>query len=139
MSRDLSILRAGPDRLDSWLANSLIPIWHHTVGHKSQANVEEELGIGRLWEYDMKILHLSGNVICVILSALAPIASIQTLYWIPTNAGRLAAMSGFIVIFAAVMMFVSGCRRFEIFAATAAFAAIQVVFLQGLGGAINST
>lgn len=137
ISHDLSILRSGPDRLDNWLANTLIPIWHNTVGHRLKANVSKELGLGRLWEYDMKALHLSGNVICVILSGLGPIVSIQTLYWIPSNVGRLIAISAFIFAFALLMMFVSGCRRFDVFATTAAFAAIQVVFLQGLNGTIN--
>ncbi|KAK5075671.1 hypothetical protein LTR70_010019 [Exophiala xenobiotica] len=137
ISRDLSVLKAGPDRLDSWLADSFIPKWHLSVGHRFRANVAEDLGLGRLWEYDMKALHLSGNVICVLLSSLAPIVSIQTLYWIPNTLGRLIAITGFVLIFAALMMFVSECRRFEVFAATAAFAAVQVVFLQGLSGSIN--
>lgn len=137
IARDLSILRAGPDRLDNWLANILIPIWHRTIGHRFRANVAEDLCLGRLWDYDMKALHLSGNVICVLMSALAPILSIQTLYWVSSNTGRLIAISGFILLFAVLMMFVSGCRRFEVFASTAAFAAVQVVFLQGLSGSIN--
>lgn len=137
ISRDLATLNSGPDTLDNWLADSLVPKWHLKIGHKRPANVGADLGIGELWEYKMKTLQGWGNFICVVLSSLVPIASIQGLYWIPNTLGRLMAITGFIFIFAAVMMFVTGCRRFEVFAGTAAFAAVQVVFLQGLGGAVN--
>lgn len=110
-----------------------------SIGHKFDSNVGANLNLGELWEYSMKKLHFSGNVICFLLSSLGPIISIQTLYWIPSSVGRLGAICGFILVFAALMMFVSGCRRFEVFGATAAFAAVQVVFLQGLSGSVNCT
>jgi len=116
-----------------------VPRWHLKFGHWRPANVGTDLGIGRLWEYKMKSLQKWGNFICVILSSLVPVASIQTLYWIPHTIGRLMAITTFIFIFATLMMFVTGCRRFEVFAATTAFAAVQVVFLQGLSGAITSS
>ena len=128
----------GPDILDSWLADTWIPRWHLKFGHKRPPNVGADLGIGELWEYKTYTLQRCGNFICVVLSSIVPIASIQGLYWIPNTLGRLMAITGFIFIFATIMMLVTGCRRFEVFGATAAFAAVQVVFLQGLSGAINS-
>lgn len=127
------------DRLDTWLSDAVMPVYHHVLGHRTKPNVDIELGLGRLWIYRSSWLHALGDLFCVILSSIVPVASIQGLYWIQSTLGRLFMITGTIVLFSALLMFVAGCRRSEVFAATIAFAAVLVVFLQGLNGAINSS
>lgn len=135
--RDLATVSHSSDTLDSWLADTVIPKHHSWFGNRSAASSDPELAAWNLREYRMQSLHRLGNFLCVLLSALGPVISIQALYWIPDTLGRLMAITGLIIIFAIIMVYVSGCQRFEVFGATAAFAAIQVVFLQGLTGVVN--
>lgn len=134
---ELLTLSPQRDRLDTWLSDAVTPIYHRLCGYRKKPNVDAELGLGRLWSYRMAWLHYLGDVLCVVLSSIVPVASIQGLYWIPTTLGRLFMITGFVVIFSILLMFVAGCRRAEVFAATSAFAAVLVVFLQGLNGAVN--
>lgn len=125
------------DRLDHWLSDAVTPLYHRLLGHRKKPDLDHELGLGRLWVYRMSWLHHLGDFICALLSSVIPVASIQGLYWIPTTLGRLLMITGFIIIFAFILMFVAGCRRSEVFAGTSAFAAVLVVFLQGLDGAVG--
>lgn len=127
------------DRLDEWLSDVVTPLYHQLFGHKRKPDLGHEFGCGRLWLYQMTWLHYLGDIICVLLSSVVPVVSIQGLYWIPTTLGRLSLITGLIIIFSVLLMFVAGCRRSEVFAATSAFAAVLVVFLQGLDGAVNYT
>jgi len=106
-------------------------------GGRKKPDLDHELGLGRLWTYKMSWLHYLGDIICVLASSIVPVVSIQGLYWIPTTLGRLLMITGFIIIFSFLLMFIAGCRRSEVFAGTSAFAAVLVVFLQGLDGTVN--
>lgn len=125
------------DRLDSWLMNAVTPLYYSVFGHRRKPDLDKESGLGALWLYRSRRLHWIGDILCVALSSAIPIASIQGLYWIPTTVGRLILLTAFIVIFCFLLMFVAGCRRSEVFAGTSAFAAVLVVFLQGLEGVVN--
>jgi hypothetical protein len=66
-----------------------------------------------------------------------PISSIIILYFISSMAARLAIVTLFTALFALSLALVTGAKRVEIFAATSAFAAVQVVFLSGNSGQIG--
>ena len=134
---ELLSLTSKPDRLDHWLCNVVTPVYHRVFGHRSKPDLDAEHGLGRLWIYKTAWLQYLGDVICVLLSSIVPVASIQGLYWIPTTLGRLFMITGFVILFSLLLMFVAGCRRSEVFAATSAYAAVLVVFLQGLDGVVN--
>lgn len=125
------------DRLDTWLLDVVNPVYHRLVGHRKQHVQDLESALGRIWNYDVKGLQYLGDLVCIAFSSIVPVASIQGLYWIPTTIGRLYMITGFIIVFSIILMFVAGCRRFEVFGGTSAFAAVLVVFLQGLDGTVT--
>lgn len=136
--QELLITSPEHDRLDHWLSDVVTPLYHGLFGHRSKPDFDTEAGLGRLWNYQMRWLHYLGNVVCVLLSSVVPIASIQALYWIPSILERLSLITGLIMVFSFILMFIAGSRRSEVFTGTLAFAAVLVVFLQGLNGAINT-
>lgn len=134
---ELLSLTPKPDRLDNWLSDVVTPVYHRFFGHRRKPDLNVERGLGRLWTYKTTWLQYLGDLTCVLLSSIVPVASIQGLYWIPTTLGRLFMITGFVILFSFLLMFVAGCRRSEVFAATSAYAAVLVVFLQGLDGVVN--
>ncbi|OAL53457.1 hypothetical protein IQ07DRAFT_597766 [Pyrenochaeta sp. DS3sAY3a] len=64
-----------------------------------------------------------------ILASLIPIASIVVLYCVHSMPGRLATIAAFNVLVAVCLIGFARANRAEIFAVTAAFAAVQVVFV----------
>ena len=129
---DLMALRHAGDHLDQWLARKLTPVWHSLIGRHAVPDTDPELGIGRLWEYKQNTFTVFGNICSMLLSSLVPLVSIFALFFVNEALPRLLMIGAFIMIFSGIMMFVVRCRRFEVFAATAAFAAVEVVFLQGV-------
>ena len=121
---------ASDDRLALTLRNRTLPWYHKWLGHHGKPRIDLELG--EIWEYDAAGLTLAGNVLCMILSFAIPTVSIFTLYFVQSMLARLLILSGFLFVFSFSMMFVAGHKRGEVFAATAAFAAIQVVFVGGV-------
>jgi hypothetical protein len=67
----------------------------------------------------------------MILSSLIPTVSIYALYFLESLIMRLAVITAMSFIFSFVMTVVIQGRRADVFAATTAFAAVQVVFLGG--------
>lgn len=59
------------------------------------------------------------------------IAAIVVLYFIVNPTARLGTLCGFTVIFAGTLASLTSCRRYEVFVATAAYAAVLVVFVSG--------
>ena len=82
-----------------------------------------------MWEYKSELFVVLGNIICMILSALVPTASIICLYLVSSMIARLTVVSGMSFLFSFVMTVIVQGRRVEVFAATTAFAAVLVVFV----------
>lgn len=70
----------------------------------------------------------------VLISALFPSISVIVLYFIKSLAVRLWVVLGFSMLFSLVLAVFTNARPIEIFAATAACASVQVVFV----GSTNS-
>lgn len=75
---------------------------------------------------------MAADFICAFFSFGISTVSIVVLYYVQPMGARLALVSVFNPVFALTMMFVVGHRRGETFAATAAFAAVQVIFVGGV-------
>ena len=119
------------DRLAQSLRDEVLPWYHKLCGHRGNPRADPELG--EIWEYDSAALTLTGNVFCMLLSFAIPTGSVFALYFVTSMLARLLIMSAFLLVFAFSMMFVAGHRRgSKIFGATAAFAAVQVVFVGGV-------
>ena len=121
---------AAGDRLASTLRNRVLPWYHRWSQGRRKPRCDPELG--EVWEYDSAALTLAGNVLCMFLSFAIPTGSIFTLYFVTSMLARLLIMSAFLFVFSFSMMFVAGHKRGEVFAASAAFAAIEVVFIGGV-------
>lgn len=74
---------------------------------------------------------LSGitRVLTILVSSLLPSASIFALYFVESLINRLGVIMGFSVLFSISLAVFTSAQRIEIFAATAAFASVQVVFV----------
>ncbi|KAH7381374.1 hypothetical protein DE146DRAFT_793337 [Phaeosphaeria sp. MPI-PUGE-AT-0046c] len=87
--------------------------------------------------YSDSTLTKLGEVLGTMCASTLPVLAIVTLYYVQSMGRRLAAIAVFTSIFSAVLGIFSNGRRIEIFAATAGFAAVQVVFV-GTVPSINS-
>ncbi|TAQ90370.1 hypothetical protein B7494_g1321 [Chlorociboria aeruginascens] len=82
----------------------------------------------RVWSYSNKRLRRVAVAIVTVISSLAPLSSILVLSAVSNTAARLGIVCTFTMAFSLVASLATGARRIEIFAATAAFASVQVVF-----------
>lgn len=130
---DLVVLSGGSESGDSlveYLCAKLVPIYHNLLGHKIHRPMMDGV-FDDMWEYKRDIVKELGNSLCMLLSALVPAASIFTLYFLRSMVARLAAIASMSLLFSLLMTFIIRGSRGETFAATTAFAALQVVFLGG--------
>ena len=72
------------------------------------------------------------------LASLLPVASIVILYFIHSMKLRLGIIAIFTVLLSFSLAFFTSAKRAEVFALTAAFSAVQVVFVQ-VGNGTNGT
>ena len=130
-SKDLMAVNKRDDRFAAWMANTIVPVYHRRLGHRIHERLDDAVLGPRYW-YDDQRLAVVGNVICTVLSSAIPSSSIVVLYYIQNMPIRLVLIIALSTLFALVMSFVAHDRRYEVFAATTAFAAVQVVFVGGV-------
>lgn len=71
----------------------------------------------------------------MVLAAILLIGAIVNLYLVPNPKAKLGLVAMYTMLFASSMALCTNARRAEVFAATAAYAAVLVVFVSGdLGG-----
>jgi hypothetical protein len=133
-TKDLVVLSGGNqpgDRLAETLSSTIIPLYHRLIGCRLHKKVEDS-DFAAVWEYKKEALDLFGNLLCMLLSASVPTLSIFVLYFLRSVVARLAVIMIFSLLFSLLMTFVVEGRRSDVWAATTAFAAVQVVFI-GVG------
>lgn len=67
----------------------------------------------------------------MLLAVVLLVGSIVTLYYVRGDSARLGILMGFIIIFAFGVALTTGANRDSIFASTAAYAAVLIVFISG--------
>ncbi|KAH6722946.1 hypothetical protein BKA61DRAFT_565600 [Leptodontidium sp. MPI-SDFR-AT-0119] len=87
-------------------------------------NIESDMFLYR----DSQIYRIT-TILGTLLSSLIPIAAIIVLSFVKNMTARLGIVSAFTAIFSVSLSLVTEGKRVEIFAATAAFASVQVVFI----------
>lgn len=127
---DLATLDSNTDEFAQTICNAFLHPYHSLVGKHRKASADLECG--QIWDYKIRSFSIAANLICVLISSTLPTASTFALYYVRPMNARLGLISAFNFLFALAMMFIVGRRRGEVFAATAAFAAIQVVFVAGV-------
>jgi hypothetical protein len=118
------------DRFADFISDGFLPLFHRRIGQRLKKPVPESKAHDT-WDYKQKVFVLLCNVICMCLSALVPSISMFILCLLNSMVARLGVITAMSFIFSVVMTFIVQGRRVEVFAATTAFAAVQVVFLGG--------
>jgi hypothetical protein len=116
------------DELAQSLSEKILPWYHQYLGRqKRPGNSDNDLDT--IWEYKHEVFVALGNITCMVLSSVIPTTSIVALHFVKSMVARLAVITAMSFIFSFVMMVIVRGKRVEIFAATTAFAAVQVVFV----------
>jgi hypothetical protein len=139
LDNDLMTLHIVPEEQDAFskiLSSSLLDLWNFLRTFGSSRGSPRGSRFRKSIDADDGIMHYSeegllkfNNIMISVIGAAMPIASIVALYFIETEGGRIGATAGFTILFALVLATCTNARRLEIAASTAAFAAVEVVFI----------
>ncbi|KIX99992.1 uncharacterized protein Z520_04630 [Fonsecaea multimorphosa CBS 102226] len=129
-------LRAEPrDPLTSFLHTRFLPLYHSLLGHKYKRRVyiadaytdaRQQVPI---FSYSDKVVLQIVNTCSTVLSSMIPSLCSLALYFIQREGARMGAIVGFTFLFSVVIALVTPAKRIETFVATAAFAAVLIVFV----------
>ncbi|KAH8885606.1 hypothetical protein GQ53DRAFT_828647 [Thozetella sp. PMI_491] len=120
--------RVAGDPISKWFMNTVFPMYHRLVGEKLKDPESPELGDG-IFTYEESRLAAVVHVFITVVASLLPLASMVVLFVVESYTQRLGIMVGFSACFAVALALMTNARRVEIFAATAAYAAVNAVFL----------
>ncbi|KAH8766350.1 hypothetical protein F5882DRAFT_442927 [Hyaloscypha sp. PMI_1271] len=131
-SNDLLALRrrAESDFFAKWVSERLLPWYHRILGryiHKKNPLRENEV------TYSDSLILMAASMLATTLAALLIVAPVVVLYEVCSMRARLGLMATFTVLFSLCVARLTGAKRTDVFAATAAFAAVQAVFLGSNG------
>ncbi|KAL4805153.1 hypothetical protein BDV18DRAFT_25436 [Aspergillus unguis] len=96
--------------------------------------VKEELsrdGFHRIGRFNEKSISVAVAVLTILVAAVLLVGSIVGLYFVASDAAKLGMIAAFTAAFALSVGLMTNARRVEIFAGTAAYAAVLVVFVSG--------
>ncbi|CAN8101394.1 unnamed protein product [Discula destructiva] len=116
------------DPLSRWLTNTFFPTWRGIFAEKFKTCESPELGSGICY-YQDTLLVMTINIFATVTASLLPVLSIVVLSSLETFNSKMLAIVIFSACFALALYMMTTARRAEVFAATAAFAAVNVVFL----------
>jgi hypothetical protein len=119
------------DVCSRWIHSHLLRWYHNTLGHHFHDPISliEKSVQTPITHYSDGKLIATVNTISTILSSLLPAMSILALNFIHDQLARVTAVVVFCFLFSVVLTLVTNAGRADCFAATAAFAAVQVVFV----------
>jgi hypothetical protein len=131
---DLTSLTGRYEKMDvfsRWVDSELLGWYHNKLGHRLHDPISlAESGVRiPVTHYSDGKLAIAINALSTILSSLLPTMSIFALFYIPHPVARMAAIVVFSLLFSVVLTLIAKARRIDCFAATTAFAAVQVVFV----------
>ncbi|KAJ5813733.1 uncharacterized protein N7503_000483 [Penicillium pulvis] len=84
-------------------------------------------------EYSRKHVIKAANLSGAVLTSLLPVITILVLYLVEGMGARLGLVALFSTFFSACLWFLNDGNMVEVFSATSAFAAVQVVFIRANG------
>ncbi|KAL4784619.1 hypothetical protein BJX76DRAFT_356853 [Aspergillus varians] len=88
-------------------------------------------GLHRIGRFKETSITIAVSVISILVASFLLIGSIVGLYFATGDALKLCLVAGFTAVFALCVGLMTNARRADIFAATAAYAAVLVVFVSG--------
>jgi hypothetical protein len=126
---DLFVVGARPkeDPFSTWIVEKVICGLYQAICRRCRHTNPDGLTIN-----DAYILR-STSFLTTAVASLLPVGSIVVLYWVQPMKIRLVLVACFTFSFALALACFATVKRSEVFATTAAFAAVQVVFIGGNG------
>jgi hypothetical protein len=134
-SADLVVLSSGgqKDDLARYIREKMAQWYHnHVRRYLPRPSENGEQKWSGFSEYSDQTFVTIGNLVCMVLSSLVPTSSIFALYFIKSIVARLAIITVTSLLFSFVMTVIAQGNRVDVFAATTAFATVQVVFVGGV-------
>ncbi|UKZ78867.1 hypothetical protein TrVFT333_006613 [Trichoderma virens FT-333] len=95
---------------------------------KEEISLDNRCSVGR---YHEKSIAAATAIISILVAALLLVGSITGLYFVTSDASKLGMVAAFTALFALSVGLMTSAKRAEIFASTAAYAAVLVVFVSG--------
>jgi len=127
--------RSAPDLFSKWFTYTFIPYFHKILGRRVKRPLPEDPE-SEITQYEESNLTTTVSIISIVVASLFPLASIIVLFFVDSPSTRLGIIVGFAALFSLSLALLTNARKIEIFAATAAFAAVQVVFITNGTGCI---
>ncbi|KAH8803659.1 hypothetical protein F5884DRAFT_681882 [Xylogone sp. PMI_703] len=120
--------RTADDTFTEWILNTAIRWFHRSVGRFLRKPKDKEYLRNTVVYSDTGIVRFT-KIITMAVASLLPIISIVILYVVRNMTARLGIVASFTAFFSVCMGVATKASMEDIFAATAAFAAVQVVFV----------
>ncbi|KIW13081.1 hypothetical protein PV08_08268 [Exophiala spinifera] len=123
------------DPLTSFLHARFLPWYHSLLGHKYKRRIyiaDAYTGVRQqipFYSYSDKLVLFTVTICSTVLSSMIPALCSLALYFIRREGARMGAIVGFTFLFSMVIVLVTPAKRIETFVATAAFAAVLIVFV----------
>ncbi|CAM1506500.1 Fc.00g061410.m01.CDS01 [Cosmosporella sp. VM-42] len=121
------------DKFSEFLNETLLNGYHALIGRFTNSNERGE--DDKIRVYNEKKVSRVGDGIVAALSAVLPMIAILALYFVHSMIKRIGLVIVFTTIFSVTLAIFTGAKKAEIFAATATFAAVEVVYIGSTSGA----
>ncbi|KUJ15788.1 uncharacterized protein LY89DRAFT_719498 [Mollisia scopiformis] len=131
---DLMIVKSRTGENDTFTRFLAGPVFHllerfwRRFKKPETSNTEEQVPASNLYHYSDSHIIGTIDVMGTVIASMIPLVSIVILYFIRNLGARLGVVCAFTLLFSTGLALVTKARRIEIFACTAAFASVQVVF-----------
>lgn len=130
--------RESSDPFSRWLTDTFLPFFHNILWKRFRKPLPEDPESG-ICQYSETHLSNAVNILGTVLASILPIISIVALYFVTDTLVRLGMSVAFTALFSSCLAVMSRAKRVEIFAASSAFAAVQVVFVTGSNIVVSSS
>ncbi|RHZ65491.1 uncharacterized protein CDV56_105129 [Aspergillus thermomutatus] len=113
------------DHLTRWVFRVAIPWFDRVIGERIKP---DDIETGTVYYDDDQIIR-GTRIVSTVFSSVFPASSMLVLYVLNSMAARLVVIIVYNVLFSVLVGLMTRARRVEIFAASVAFAAVQVAFI----------
>ncbi|EXJ76438.1 uncharacterized protein A1O5_00946 [Cladophialophora psammophila CBS 110553] len=132
------------DPLTYFLQTRVLPWYHNAIGYRyrPRTHVADAFTDVRqqtpIYYYSGRPILLAVNICSTVLSSMIPALCSLALYFIQREGARMGAIVGFTFLFSVVIALITPAKKIETFVATAAFAAVLIVFVGNGNGNGNA-
>jgi uncharacterized Tic20 family protein len=113
------------DKLTQWISSYLVVPFHRLIGR----HWEKHNPSSPFLEYSDRAIYKVSSVAATVISSVFPVVGVIILFFVKNLLARIGIIAGLTAVFSLCLAVMTEARKVEIFAATAAFSAVLVVFL----------